>query len=175
MAREWSCGTLFATMSLEDGSDDWWPPQRLGESDPRVINGLQAAYHSVIRRLDLATRQHGLDGVEALVLAVVLRDPGCSPGRVRFRLGYHRSTLSSNLDRLERDGLMQRERSTFDGRRFELKLTRAGVTAAELAEFEIAEIEADIAGYSSRAHRAGAQAVFEACVAIARPGRPTRR
>jgi len=169
------CQDPFAAMNLDDASDDWWPPLRVGESNPRVINGLQAAYHSVTRRLDLATRQHGLEGAEALVLAVVLRDPGCSPGGVRYRLGLHRSALLSNLDRLERDGLIQRLPGTFDGRRFELNLTSAGVTAAELAEFEIGEIEADIAGYSSRAHRAGAQAVFEACVAIARPGRSTRR
>jgi hypothetical protein len=71
--------------------------------------------------------------------------------------------------------MIRRAPSPFDGRRFELNVTRAGTIAAELAEFEIGEIEADIAGYSSRAHRAGAQAVFEACVAVARPGRSTGR
>jgi DNA-binding MarR family transcriptional regulator len=164
-----------ATMSLEENSDDWWPPQRVGVSDPHVVFGLQAAYHAIHRRLDIATRQHGLQSPEALVLAVLLRDPGCSPGEVRGRLGQHRSTLSSVLDRLDRDGLIRRAPSAFDGRRFELNVTRAGTIAAELAEFEIGEIEADIAGYSSRAHRAGAQAVFEACVAVARPGRSTGR
>jgi DNA-binding MarR family transcriptional regulator len=164
-----------ATMSLEENSDDWWPPQRVGVSDPHVVFGLQAAYHAIHRRLDIATRQHGLQSPEALVLAVLLRDPGCSPGEVRGRLGQHRSTLSSVLDRLDRDGMIRRAPSAFDGRRFELNVTRAGTIAAELAEFEIAEIEADIAGYSSRAHRAGAQAVFEACVAVARPGRSTGR
>jgi len=160
-----------AAMSLDESSDDWWPPLRVGPSDPHVVFGLQAAYHAIHRRLDIATRQHGLESPEALVLAVLLRDPGCPPGEVRGRLGQHRSTLSSVLDRLERDGLIRRAPSAFDGRRFELNVTRAGQIAAELAEFEIAEIEADIAGYSSRAHRAGAQAVFEACMAVARPGR----
>jgi DNA-binding MarR family transcriptional regulator len=164
-----------ATMSLEESSDDWWPPLRVGPSDPHLVFGLQAAYHAIHRRLDVATRQHGLESPEALILAVLLRDPGCSPGEIRGRLGQHRSTLSSVLDRLERDGMIRRAPNAFDGRRFELKLTRAGTIAAELAEFEIAEIEADIAGYSPRAHRAGAQAVFAACVAVARPGRTTGR
>ena len=164
-----------AAMALDETSDDWWPPQRVGVSDPHLVFALHAAYHSINRRLEVATRQHGLASPEALVLAVLLRDPGCSPGEVRGRLGQHRSTLSSVLDRLERDGMIQRTPSAFDGRRFELNVTKAGVIAGEIAEFEIAEIEADIAGYSSRAHRAGAQAVFEACVAIARPGRTTGR
>ena len=60
MQGEWRVHRLwqdpFAAMNLDDASDDWWPPLRVGESNPRVINGLQAAYHSVTRRLDLATR-----------------------------------------------------------------------------------------------------------------------
>jgi DNA-binding MarR family transcriptional regulator len=140
-----------------------------------VVFALHAAYHAINRRLDIATRQHGLESPEARDLAVLLRDPGCSPGEVRARLGQHRSTLSSVLDRLERDWMIRRAPNAFDGRRFELNVTTAGVIAAEFAEFEIAEIEAKIAGYSSRAHRAGAQAVFEACVAVARPGRTTGR
>ena len=162
-------------MTLEDAPEDWWPPRRLGVVDPRVIGGLHGAYHAVARRLDIATRQHGQGAVEALVLAAVLREPGCSPGQIRYRLGFHRSTLSSILDRLEIDGLIRRVPSSFDGRRFEINLTKPGRTAADLAEFEIGETEADIAAYSSRADRAGAQAVFEACVAIARPGRDHRR
>jgi DNA-binding MarR family transcriptional regulator len=162
-------------MTLEDTPEDWWPPRRLGAVDPRVISGLHGAYHAVTRRLDLGTRQHGQEAVKALVLAAVLREPGCSPGQIRYRLGFHRSTLSSVLDRLEIDGLIHRAPSSFDGRRFEVNLTDPGRTAADLAVFEIGETEADIATYCSRADRAGAKAVFEACVAVARPGRGLRR
>jgi len=175
MAREPCSGTITATMNLENVADDGWPPQRVGSTNPRVINAVYGAYHAVTRRLDVATRQHGLEAGEALVLAVVLREPGCSPGQIRFELGLHRSTLSSILDRLEEDGLIHRASSSFDGRRFEISLTSAGRIAAEIAEFVIHDIEAEIATYSSRAERAGARAVFEACVAIGRPGRQTER
>jgi DNA-binding MarR family transcriptional regulator len=168
-------GTIGATMTLDDVSDDGWPPQRVGLTDQRVIKAVYGAYHAVTRRLDVATRQHGLEAPEALVLAVVLREPGCSPGQIRYQLGLHRSTLSSILDRIERDGLIHRAPSAFDGRRFEIKLTAAGTIAAEIAEFVIEDIEAEIATYSSRAERAGARAIFEACVAIGRPGRATER
>ena len=58
---------------------------------------------------------------------------------------------------------------------FEIRLTRAGMIVAETVEFEIGEVEAEIAAYSSRTERAGTVAVFEACVAIGRPGRATGR
>jgi DNA-binding MarR family transcriptional regulator len=162
-------------MTLDPAPDDWWPPLRLGRIDYRVIAAIHGAYHAVTRRLDVVTRQHGLDASEALVIVAILREPGCSPGQVRARIGLHRSTLSSILDRLEKDGLIRREPSSHDGRRFEIRLTRAGTIVAETVEFEIGEVEAEIAAYSSRAERAGTVAVFEACVAIGRPGRSPGR
>jgi DNA-binding MarR family transcriptional regulator len=173
MAHAVSSGTIGATMTLDDLADDGWPPQRVGSTNPRVVNAIFGGYHAVTRRLHLATRQHGLEAGEALVLAVVLREPGCSPGQIRANLGLHRSTLSSILDRLQLDGLIHRAPSSIDGRRFEISLTTAGRISAEIAEFVIHDIEAEIASYSSRAERAGARAVFEACVAIGRPGRRT--
>jgi DNA-binding MarR family transcriptional regulator len=163
-------------MTFDDASDEiMWPPRRPGVTNPRVVNAVQGAYHAVIRRLDIATREHGLEAEEALVLTVVLREGGCSPGQIRYRLGLHRSTLSSILDRLERDGLIRRVPNTFDGRRFEIRLTNAGSLAGATADFVIGEVEAEIASYASRADRAGAVAVFEACVAIGRPGRGSGR
>ena len=87
------CQDRPTAMTLDPAPDDWWPPQRLGEIDYRVIAAIHGAYHAVTRRLDVATRQHGLDASEALVIVAVLRDPGCSPGQVRARIGLHRSTL----------------------------------------------------------------------------------
>jgi DNA-binding MarR family transcriptional regulator len=154
-----------------DEFDDGWPPERTPAVDTRVIAAVHGAHHAVTRRLELSTREHGLDAAEALVLDAVLRDVGCAPWEIRSRVGLHRSTMSSILDRLERDSRIERRRSSFDGRRFEVRLTQAGVIAAGLAEFVIAEVEAEIAGYTSRAERHGAKAVYEACVAIGRPDR----
>ena len=158
-------------MDADELSDDDWPNSRATGSDPPVISSVHGAYHAVIRRLDAATRPHGLEGSEALVLAFLLRDPGCSPSEVRHRLGFHRSTLSSLLDRLERDGLIHRASNAYDRRRLEIRLTAAGRIGADTAELVIAHVEAELATYMSPVERRGARAVFEACVAIGRPNR----
>jgi len=154
-------------MSLDD-FDDGWPPERTPNHDTRVIAAVHGAHHAATRRIELASRVHGLDAAEALVLDTVLRDPGCAPWEIRSRIGLHRSTLSSILDRLERGGMIERRQGASDGRRFEIRLTRLGRTAAGLADFVIAEVEAEIAGHTSRLERRGAVAVYEACVAIGR-------
>ena len=83
--------------------------------------------------------------------------------------------MSSILDRLERDTLIERRQNSFDRRRFEIRLTPAGMISAQLAEFVIAEVEAEIAGYTSRLDRRGAVAVYEACVAIGKRDRGASR
>jgi DNA-binding MarR family transcriptional regulator len=151
-----------------DDFDDGWPPERESRSDTRVIAAIHGAHHAVTRRLELTTREHGLDAAEALALDTLLREGACAPWEIRSRIGLHRSTLSSLLDRLERESRIERRRTAFDGRRFEVRLTRAGTIAAEIADFVIADVEAEIAGYTSRAERHGAVAVYEACTAIGR-------
>ena len=105
-----------------------------------------------------------------MVLAYLLRQPGCAAAVVRHALGLHRSTLSTLLDRLEHKGLIRRPRSSYDGRRLEIDLTAAGRIAAGIAEGVIQEIEAELAEFTSPTHRRGAEAVFAACIAMTRPG-----
>jgi DNA-binding MarR family transcriptional regulator len=161
-------------MSLDE-FDDGWPQDRPSTHDTRVIAAVHGAHHAVTRRLEMSTRDHGLDAVEALVLDAILRNHGCASWEIRRELGLHRSTLSSILDRLERDNRIERRQSAYDGRRFEVRLTPAGTISAELAEFVIAGVEAEIAGYTSQAERHGAVAVFEACIAIDRRERGSSR
>ena len=153
-------------MALDD-FDDGWPASRIPALDTRVIQSIHGAEHAVSRRLGMVTREHGLDPSEALVLGVIQQSPGCAPWEVRRRIGLHRSTLSSILDRLEHAGQIER-RPGFAGRRFDLRVTNAGRIAADLAEYAIASVEEEIAGYTSRADRHGAVAVYEACLAIGR-------
>lgn len=150
----------------EDDVEEVWPAERTPARDTRVIAAVHGANHAVTRRLELSTRDHGLDAAEALVLATLLREPACPSWLLRRRIGTHRSTLSSILDRLELEDRIERRRSSFDGRRFEIHLTTLGRIAANIAELIIRDVEAEIAGYTSPAERHGAVAVFEACVAI---------
>jgi DNA-binding MarR family transcriptional regulator len=152
-------------------AEEIWPPERPPRRDTRVTAPLHGAYHAMMQRLEMATREHGLPAGEALVLVTVLREPRCPPWQIRYTLGLRRSTLSSMLARLEGDGFVRRDRSEFDGRRFEVELTPRGRIAADIADFVIREVEEEIAGYTSLAERQGARAVYEACIAI---GRRTR-
>src|SRR4051794_3486515 len=149
-----------------DDRDEYWPRDAAAGRDTHVVAAVHGAHHAVMRRLRLSTVGNGFDPVECVVLATLARDHGASPLTVRRRVGLHRSTMSSVLDRLERDGLVVRERSRFDGRRHEVRLTRTGSISAGIASVIVGDVEAEIAGYTSPAHRRGAVAVYEACVAI---------
>ena len=147
-----------------------WPPERPGRwGDPSICRSVHGAYHALERRLQIVTREHGLGASEAMVLVYLLRQPGCAAALVRHALGLHRSTLSSLLDRLERNGLIRRTHSAFDGRRLEIDLTPAGNIAAAIADDVIRDVEAELAEFTSASQRRGAEAVFAACVAITRP------
>jgi DNA-binding MarR family transcriptional regulator len=150
---------------------DLWPPERPGPTDDASIcRSVHGAYHALGRRLQIATREHGLGVSEAMVLAYLLRQPGCAAAVVRHALGLHRSTLSTVLDRLERRSLIRRPRSSYDGRRLEIDLTVAGRIAAGIAESVIQDAEAELAEFTSPTQRRGAEAVFAACIAMTRPG-----
>jgi DNA-binding MarR family transcriptional regulator len=165
----WDDPTMDDLADLDDL--DLWPPERVARSiDPSIFRSVHGAYHVLGQRLQLATRQHGLGVSEAMVLAFLLREPGCAPSVVRHALGLHRSTLSSLLDRLEGKGLIHRAKSAYDGRRLEIELPSAGRIAAGIAEIVIRDVEAELAVFTSPTERRGAEAVFAACVAITRPG-----
>ena len=156
---------------IELDDPDLWPPERPGRrSDPSICRSVHGAYHALSRRLRIATREHGLGASEAMVLAYLLRQPGCAPAVARHALGLHRSTLSSLLDRLEGKGLIRRAPSTYDGRRLEIDLTSLGAITAGIAADVIRDVESELAEFTSATERRGAEAVFAACVAMTNPG-----
>jgi DNA-binding MarR family transcriptional regulator len=164
---------LDPDVELDDGlldRLDGWLPQIHAHHpfDPPISRSVHGAYHAFTRSLSQAARELGVGASEALVLVCLLESPGCAPAVVRHARGFHRSTLSSILKRLEQDGYLSRGAS-YDGRRFILNLTAQGDQAARLAQAAIEDVEAQVAAYTSRTDRRGADAVFAACVAIA-PG-----
>jgi DNA-binding MarR family transcriptional regulator len=151
--------------------DPMWPPVRQTRTVRRVLVPVFGAYHSARHRLESAAREHGLDATEALVLTMIRSEPRCPPWAIRRRVGFPPSTLSGILERLERAGYLLRSPSELNGQRFELELTTMGAIAADVADYAVAGLEAEIRGYTSPDERRGAIAVFEACRAIDRPGR----
>ena len=149
-----------------------WPRTRVPRSSIRVVMPIVGGYHALRHRLDSAAREHGLDAAECLVLEAIRTDLLGAPWNIRRRLGFAPSTLTGILDRLERDERIVRRSPGFTTKQFELGLTPAGRSAAELATHVLLGLEAEIAGYTSPDERQGAVAVFETCMALDRSDRP---
>ena len=68
---------------------------------------------------------YGLSLNQGLLLLEVLRGDGCPPGRLGRTLDFDSASLAGLLRRLERAGLVTRERSTMDGRSVLVRATPA--------------------------------------------------
>ena len=150
--------------------EEIWPRDREpAVRPPRLCFSIHGAYHAMMHRLHVVVREVSLGPSEAFVLMQLARNPMSPPSELRQRLGLRRSTLSSILDRLESAGLLTRERSTFDGRRFELQLTAAGQTAADHADELVGDLEDEVAMFISPTQRRAAAEAFLAMIAASRP------
>jgi DNA-binding MarR family transcriptional regulator len=153
--------------SDDDGDDDaLWPRPLASRLDAPLIQVIHGAYHALHQRLAAETRVHGTQASEALVLVDLHRNFDSTSIEIAFRLGFHRSTLSSVLARLEGDGLVVRERSPYDGRRYGARLTRAGIARARILAAVLAEIEEELDDFVSTGQHRAAVAAFEACRAL---------
>jgi DNA-binding MarR family transcriptional regulator len=68
----------------------------------------------------------GVTGPQRLALRMIEREPGMATLRLSELLHLHPSTVTGVLDRLEREGLVEREDNPEDGRSTRLHLTRRG-------------------------------------------------
>ena len=82
-------------------------------------------------------------GVAALgVLLRLLDDDGIIQAEIARRQRVEAASMSAMIDRLERDGLVVRERSLADRRVIHVHLTPAGRAAAEAGRDAVADLEA---------------------------------
>jgi DNA-binding MarR family transcriptional regulator len=87
---------------------------------------LWAIEHGLQRRSKRMAAVLGVTGPQRLVLRIVGRFPGISPGQLAGILHVHPSTLTGILRRLERRGLLTRRTDPLDKRRVALGLSAAG-------------------------------------------------
>jgi DNA-binding MarR family transcriptional regulator len=78
------------------------------------------------RELRKETEQLGITARQATFLWLVKRSPGLSLAELAAEEGISPPAMSGHVDRLERAGLLVRERSTDDRRRVGLRLTEDG-------------------------------------------------
>jgi MarR family transcriptional regulator, organic hydroperoxide resistance regulator len=75
---------------------------------------------------NLVARQHGLSGAQVKVLLGLSADEDTTMRALADRLSYDASNLTGVVDRLERDGHVERRSRESDRRVTELRLTAAG-------------------------------------------------
>jgi DNA-binding MarR family transcriptional regulator len=84
----------------------------------------------IIRAIDLHSRDlaqtHGLTGPQLMLLKAITRWPGLSTGDLARQVSLAQATVSVILDRLERKGLIRRERAASDRRRVISSATEEG-------------------------------------------------
>lgn len=95
------------------------------------------ALRRVIRAIDLHSRKlvqtHGLTGPQALILKEVVHRRDATVGQIAQQVSLSQATVTDILNRLERRGLIQRERSHDDRRRVHIRPSDAAIQITEQA------------------------------------------
>jgi DNA-binding MarR family transcriptional regulator len=123
----------------------------------RLDNQLCFLFHRISRELNAAYRpllaELGLTYPQYLVMLVLWERDGLGVGELGDRLDLDSGTLSPLLRRLERAGLVRRERATSDERRVRISLTNRGrdlqERAAGVPEAIAGHVVDDEAGYEA--------------------------
>jgi len=96
-------------------------------SSLNMCDQVLVALRHVTRAIDLHSRQlvqtHGLTGPQALILKELLRGEETSVGELAQRVSLSQATVTDILNRLEKRGLIARQRSSSDKRRVLVKYT----------------------------------------------------
>ena len=90
------------------------------------IQGLLHLAHALQVKSRRMMLKLGVTAPQRIVVRVIGQTPGISPREIATVLKLHPSTLTGVLARLERDNLIDRRVDPRDGRRAQLRLTRAG-------------------------------------------------
>lgn len=95
-------------------------------ADQEILRSLRRIFHAVDRHSRRLARVHGLTEPQALCLNAIQRMDMTSPGLLARAISLSPPTVTGILDRLERRGLVRRERNERDKRQVVIRLTDAG-------------------------------------------------
>ena len=112
--------------------------------DPNKIENMKSicddvliSLRKIIRSIDLHSRflvkQVGLTGPQLIILREISKSGEISIGKIACAISLSQATVTGILDRLEKRGLVFRQRSETDRRQIILKITDAGETLLEKA------------------------------------------
>ena len=100
------------------------------------------------------TQAHGITPVQYAALTAAQRQPGLDQRTLASTIGFDTSTIGGVIDRLERRGLIERERSSTDGRAQHIRTTPAGAKLIEAAIEQAKAGERQLLASLSEAERA---------------------
>ncbi len=113
------------------------PPARRRAAQERaghdLAMGLRAAYLTMHRRANAVLAPFGLTADQFVLLTALAEEDGVTQKELARRASSDPNTLSEMLGRLQRRGLVVRERHADDGRALRVSLTEAGRSAQRRA------------------------------------------
>ncbi|WP_420593490.1 MarR family winged helix-turn-helix transcriptional regulator [Deinococcus sp.] len=114
----------------------------------------------VMRRVEAALLPLGLKPREYDVMACILAGHGLSQQELSRSLGVYAPGLVGVIDGLERRGLVARQRSGQDRRRYVLSLTAAGASLLDQANAVVSALDARVFGILSASDKAALEALL---------------
>jgi DNA-binding MarR family transcriptional regulator len=137
--------------------DDQTPLARLSEAGMHHIVGYQLA-QAAITTTQVFAEQVGapfdLRPVEFTMLSLIHENPDVSARQLARALAVTPPNITVWIDRLEKRGLVKRERSTTDARAQHIRATTAGAALARKSVNRLRESEGDAMAALSTAERA---------------------
>jgi DNA-binding MarR family transcriptional regulator len=116
---------------------------RLEENQVDKILEVLTSLRRVIRATDLHSRHlsktTGVTAPQILIMQAISNTEGATLGEIATSVSLSQATVSSILDRLEKRGLIARERSTVDKRRVHAHLTDQGLQVLREAPLPLQE------------------------------------
>ncbi|WP_042266051.1 MarR family winged helix-turn-helix transcriptional regulator [Paraburkholderia heleia] len=130
-------------------SDGPFVPAGLGV-EPSLGYFLSTARNVLAGRMDRAVAPLGLTSSQIGVILLLWFERASTPNEMSRALSYDTGSMTRMLDRLEKKGFLERQRSQADRRVVELALTDQGRTAAQqLPGLIAAEMSEQLRGFSS--------------------------
>ena len=138
-------------------ADDTRPAAQLDQRAMQRLVGYQLTLAEVASRR-VFQRHVGtpfkLRPVEFTILVLLLENQRATPKQLALTLGVPPPNVTVLVDRLEQRGLLQRQRSTTDGRAMNLQLTDKGTELARRAQRVSLSMESGLLAPLSAAERA---------------------
>jgi DNA-binding MarR family transcriptional regulator len=91
-----------------------------------VLGQFRLIFRSARKHFQKVQERTGVTGAQLWVLAELHRKPGIRVSELAQAMAVHQSTASNLIERLERSGLLRRQRSSEDRRVVRLSLTKSG-------------------------------------------------